>query len=91
MPTIETEINLSFIICFICHGGPYFEDNFMSVDKTSFVAAAEGIFRESCSRTKKFTKRFLAEIFGRTTCQPDLTTFLQPRHIPTQGYNITQS
>ena len=23
--------------------------------------------------------------------QPDLTTFLQPRHIPTQGYNITQS
>ena len=28
---------------------------------------------------------------GRTTCQPDLTTFLQPRHIPTQGYNITQS
>ena len=30
-------------------------------------------------------------IRGRTTCQPDLTTFLQPRHIPTQGYNITQS
>ena len=28
---------------------------------------------------------------GRTTCQPNLTTFLQPRHIPTQGYNITQS
>ena len=28
---------------------------------------------------------------GRTTYQPDLTTFLQPRHIPTQGYNITQS
>ena len=28
---------------------------------------------------------------GRTTCQPVLTTFLQPRHIPTQGYNITQS
>jgi len=27
---------------------------------------------------------------GRTTCQPVLTTFLQPRHIPTQGYNITQ-
>ena len=27
---------------------------------------------------------------GRTTCQPDLTTFLQPRHIPTQGYDITQ-
>ena len=26
-----------------------------------------------------------------TTYQPDLTTFLQPRHIPTQGYNITQS
>ena len=26
---------------------------------------------------------------GRTTCQPDLTTFLQPRHIPTQGYNTT--
>ena len=28
---------------------------------------------------------------ARTTCQPDLTTFLQPRHIPTRGYNITQS
>ena len=30
-------------------------------------------------------------IHGRTTCQPVLTTSLQPRHIPTQGYNITQS
>jgi len=30
-------------------------------------------------------------VHGRTSCQPDLTTFLQPRHIPTQGYNITQS
>jgi len=30
-------------------------------------------------------------IHGRTTYQPDLTIFLQPRHIPTQGYNITQS
>ena len=30
-------------------------------------------------------------IHGRTTCQPDLTTSLQPRHIPTRGYNITQS
>ena len=30
-------------------------------------------------------------IHGRTTYQPDLTTFLQPQHIPTQGYNITQS
>jgi len=29
-------------------------------------------------------------IHGRTTYQPDLTTFLQPRHIPTRGYNITQ-
>jgi hypothetical protein len=29
--------------------------------------------------------------YGRTTCQPDLTTFPQPRHIPTRGYNITQS
>ena len=28
---------------------------------------------------------------GRTTYQSDLTTFLQPRHIPTRGYNITQS
>ena len=24
-------------------------------------------------------------------CQPVLTTFLQPRHIPTRGYNITHS
>ena len=30
-------------------------------------------------------------VHGRTTYQTDLTTFLQPRHIPTQGYNITQS
>ena len=30
-------------------------------------------------------------VHGRTTFQPDLTTFPQPRHIPTQGYNITQS
>jgi len=30
-------------------------------------------------------------IYGRTTCQPDLTTSLQPQHIPTRGYNITQS
>ena len=30
-------------------------------------------------------------IHGRTTWQPDLTTIPQPQHIPTQGYNITQS
>jgi hypothetical protein len=30
-------------------------------------------------------------IHGCTTCQPVLTTFAQPRHIPTRGYNITQS
>jgi len=30
-------------------------------------------------------------VHGRTTCQPDLATFPQPRHIPTRGYNITQS
>ena len=29
--------------------------------------------------------------YERTICQPDLTTSLQPRHIPTRGYNITQS
>jgi len=28
---------------------------------------------------------------GRTNYQPHLTTFLQPRHKPTQSYNITQS
>jgi len=33
---------------------------------------------------------FTASI-GRTTYQPVLTTFLQLRHIPNQGYNITQS
>ena len=33
----------------------------------------------------------LSRVHGRTTCRPVLTTFLQPRHIPTQGYNITQS
>ena len=30
-------------------------------------------------------------LHGRTTYQPDLTTFMQPRHIATEGYNITQS
>ena len=41
------------------------------------------VFRElSCLVVKSY---------GRTTYQPDLTTSLQPRHIPTQGYNITQS
>ena len=30
-------------------------------------------------------------VHGRTTFQRVLTTFLQPRHIPTRGYNITQS
>jgi len=30
-------------------------------------------------------------IHGRTNCQPVLTAFVQPRHIPTRGYNITQS
>ena len=30
-------------------------------------------------------------VHGLTTCQPHLTTLLQPRHIPAQGYNITQS
>ena len=30
-------------------------------------------------------------IHGRTNYQTDLTTSLQPQHIPTQGYNITQS
>jgi hypothetical protein len=30
-------------------------------------------------------------VHGRTNCQPDLTTSLQPRDIPTRGYNITQS
>ena len=30
-------------------------------------------------------------VHGRTTYLQYLTTFLQPRHIPTQGYNITQS
>ena len=34
---------------------------------------------------------FYEPIHGRTTCQPVLTTFLQPRHIPTRGYIITQS
>ena len=29
-------------------------------------------------------------IHGRTTCQPVLTTYPQPRHIPTRDYNITQ-
>jgi len=41
---------LSLIIYFISHGGPYFEDNFISVD--SFVATADAIIRESCIKTK---------------------------------------
>ena len=46
MPTITTEMHLSFIIYFISQGGPHFQDNFISVDRTSFVATAGGIFRE---------------------------------------------
>ena len=30
-------------------------------------------------------------LHGLTTCQSDLTTSLQPRHIPTRDYNMTQS
>ena len=30
-------------------------------------------------------------LYFSSTYQPVLTTFLQPRHIPTQDYNITQS
>jgi len=37
------------------------------------------------------TVKWNEPIHERTNCQPVLTTFLQPRHIPTQGYNITQS
>jgi len=36
-------------------------------------------------------KNQLDVTFCILTYQPDLTTFLQPRHIPTQGYNIRQS
>ena len=28
---------------------------------------------------------------GLNPCQPVLTTYMQPRHIPRRGYNITQS
>ena len=34
---------------------------------------------------------FYENFIGRNNYQPELTTSLQPRHIPTQGYNITQS
>ena len=37
------------------------------------------------------TKLRYEPIHGRTTSQPVLTTSLQPRHIPTRGYNFTQS
>ena len=42
-------------------------------------------------RTVLTNRRSYEPIHGRTTYQPVLTTFLQPRHIPTQGYNIPQS
>ena len=35
--------------------------------------------------------RIVFTSIGRTTCQPVLTPSLQPRHIPTRDYNITQS
>ena len=35
--------------------------------------------------------RLAGSPYGRTNCHPDSTTFPQPQHIPTQGYNITQS
>jgi len=45
----------------------------------------------SCLVVKLLRAAYFCTSLGRTTCQPDLTTFLQPRHIPTRGYNITQS
>jgi hypothetical protein len=42
-------------------------------------------------KTLNYTELWNEPIHGRITYQPDLTTFLQPRHIPTQGYNTTQS
>ena len=50
------------------------------------------ILRElSCLVVKLLGRLAGSASIGRTTCQPDLTTFLQPRHIATRGYTITQS
>ena len=46
------------------------------------------VTRNMLSKYKKRNKEYKK---WRTTYQPVLTTFLQPQHIPTQGYNITQS
>ena len=49
------------------------------------------VFLIYSSVVRPWMDSFHEHIHGRTTYQPELTTFLQPRHISTQGYNITQS
>ena len=51
----------------------------------------EKLFQCQCVHHKSYLYYAAIEWNGRTGCQPVLTAFLQPRHIPTQGYNITQS
>jgi hypothetical protein len=48
------------------------------------------MFRATMCPSSGF-RSFHEHIHGRTTYLPVLTTFPQSRHIPTRGYNITQS
>ena len=49
------------------------------------------VVKSGCQIVRPWMGSFQELIHGRTTCQPELTTSLQPRHIPTRGCNITQS
>ena len=56
-----------------------------------WLVAVVGRCLAGCEHQSSHPARHPTRQDGRTTYQPVLTTFLQPRHIPTQGYNITQS
>ena len=76
---------------------------FSSLKQLFFLRTAEFFLRmladvsgqitcpETSANNYQHTQRKKLDVHGRTTYQTDLTTSLQPRHIPTQDYNITQS
>jgi len=59
----------------------------MNIKNAKYSLSGAELYNEPLTRASLLAG---SASIGRTTCQPDLTTFLQPRHIPTQGYNITQ-
>ena len=77
----------------------FFVDKKNQLDVTFYILyfssnSCSTCFGQPCAHHQELRLRdviVLCWSYGRTTCQPDLSTLLQPRHIPTKGYNITQS